>query len=121
MRLALVLAGALAGCGGGSLLDEPRASTAHPPVRSIESTGGQSPKIVGLYVEQMVKRVRDRCAPETGTTVELAMTVDSRGWVAEVGMRASAAALVPCARSELAAQRFPKAKGATLIAATIEF
>lgn len=116
----LVLAAAAAGCGTGSLLDEARVSRAAAPLAEISSSGAQSPEIVGLYVDQMVKRMRARCSPPPGTTAEIVVTVDRDGYIAELGMRASTDTLVDCARSEIESQRLPKARGPTLIAARLE-
>jgi hypothetical protein len=117
----LVIASIALGCDGGSQLAAPESSAPIGPIVSIESSGGQNPRVVGLYLDKMIKRVRNKCRVAPGTTAELAMTVDRSGHVAEVGMRSAVAALVPCARSELANQRLPQAKTATLIGATIQF
>jgi hypothetical protein len=116
----VALAAALFACDGGSKLDAPMPSGLSARVLSVESSGGQSPKVVGLYMDRIADRVRIACRPEPGTTAEIVLTVDRTGRVAEVGIRTAATALVPCARRELANQRFPRVKTATLIGAHVE-
>ena len=121
MRRLFALAACALGCSDGSVLDEPAPATAVGAVVEVESSGAQSTKIVGLYVERMSKRLRIACNPPAGTRAELALTIDREGYVAEVGIRAEPPALVVCARSELARQRLPRTSGSTLIGATIQF
>ena len=111
----------LVGCKDSQLDAGESASKVSGAVVEVESSGGQSAKIAGLYVERMAKRLRIACKPPQGARAELALAVDRDGYITEVGIRAEPPPLVVCARSELARQRLPKAKTRTLIGATLQY
>jgi len=123
-RVTLIVIGLLAtaACDRGSQLDEAQTATAkNARVTSLELAGGLPANIVGLYVDRFIERLVRKCKPEPGTTARLSLTVGRKGHIDEVGIRSSAPAFVPCARTELAGQRFPKTKKKTLVSASVEF
>lgn len=115
----------IAGCGEGSRLEPPERAPAGSPddieVRDVEVSGAQKPHIVGLYLNRAVARAVRFCRPEPGSTATVAMTIDRRGRIAELGLRSDSETAVDCLRPRLEVQGFPRAKGRTLVTAHMTF